>query len=67
MEKSRMARSSICSRVWHAVHLLGGLIALFVVVFGRRKRRELVDVVAYYWHFLTVLWLILFEVLRTVT
>jgi heme/copper-type cytochrome/quinol oxidase subunit 3 len=24
-------------------------------------------VVAYYWHFLTVLWLILFEVLRTVT
>ena len=51
----------------HAVHLLGGLIALFVVVFGRRKRRELVDVVAYYWHFLTVLWLILFGVLRTVT
>jgi cytochrome c oxidase subunit 3 len=51
----------------HAVHLMGGLIALFVVVFGRRKRRELVDVVAYYWHFLTVLWLILFEVLRTVT
>jgi len=51
----------------HAVHLLGGLIALFVVVFGRRKRRELVDVVAYYWHFLTVLWLVLFEVLRTVT
>jgi heme/copper-type cytochrome/quinol oxidase subunit 3 len=26
-----------------------------------------VDVVSYYWHFLTVLWLILFEVLRTVT
>ena len=51
----------------HAAHLLGGLIALFVVVFGRRKRRELVDVVAYYWHFLTVLWLMLFEVLRTVT
>ena len=51
----------------HAVHLLGGLIALFAVVFGRRKRRELVDVVAYYWHFLTVLWLVLFEVLRTVT
>jgi cytochrome c oxidase subunit III len=51
----------------HAAHLLGGLIALFVVVFGRRKRRELVDVVSYYWHFLTVLWLILFQVLRTVT
>ncbi len=51
----------------HAAHLLGGLIALFVVVFGRSKRRELVDVTSYYWHFLTVLWLILFEVLRTVT
>ncbi len=51
----------------HAVHLIGGLIALFVVVFGRKKRRELVDVAAYYWHFLTVLWLVLFEVLRTVT
>jgi len=51
----------------HAAHLLGGLIALFVVVFGRRERRELVDVVSYYWHFLTVLWVILFEVLRTVT
>ena len=51
----------------HGTHLLGGLIALFVVVFGRKKRRELVDVVSYYWHFLTVLWLILFGVLRTVT
>jgi cytochrome c oxidase subunit 3 len=51
----------------HGTHLLGGLIALFVVVFGRKKRRELVDVVSYYWHFLTALWLILFQVLRTVT
>jgi cytochrome c oxidase subunit 3 len=51
----------------HAAHLLGGLVGLFVVVFGRRKRRELVDVVAYYWHFLCVLWLVLFGVLRTVS
>jgi cytochrome c oxidase subunit 3 len=51
----------------HAAHLLGGLIGLFVVLFGRRKRRELVDVVAYYWHFLSVLWLVLFGVLRTVS
>jgi cytochrome c oxidase subunit III len=51
----------------HAVHLLGGLIGLFAVLFGRRKRRELVDVVAYYWHFLCVLWLVLFGVLRTVS
>jgi len=51
----------------HGLHLMGGLVGLFIVVFGRRKRRELVDVVAYYWHFLTGLWLVLFEVLRNVT
>jgi cytochrome c oxidase subunit 3 len=51
----------------HAAHLLGGLIALFVLLFGRQKRREVVDVAAYYWHFLTVLWLILFAVLRNVS
>ena len=51
----------------HGAHLIGGLIALFVVVFGRKKRREVVDVTAYYWHFLTVLWLILFVVLREVS
>jgi cytochrome c oxidase subunit 3 len=50
----------------HAAHLLGGLIALFVLLLGRQKRREVVDVAAYYWHFLTVLWLILFAVLRNV-
>jgi cytochrome c oxidase subunit III len=50
----------------HAAHLLGGLVALFVLLFGRQKRREIVDVAAYYWHFLTVLWLILFAVLRNV-
>jgi cytochrome c oxidase subunit 3 len=49
----------------HAAHLLGGLVALFVVVLGKSKRRELVDVVCYYWHFLGVLWLALFAVLRT--
>ena len=49
----------------HGAHLLGGLVALFVVVLGRSKRRELVDVVAYYWHFLGVLWIALFAVLLT--
>jgi cytochrome c oxidase subunit III len=49
----------------HAAHLLGGLVALFVVVLGKSKRRELVDVVCYYWHFLGILWLALFAVLRT--
>ncbi len=51
----------------HAAHLLGGLIALFVIVFGRNKRREIVDVTAYYWHFLSVLWVILFAVLKNVS
>jgi len=49
----------------HGAHLLGGLIAMSVVVLGKNKRRELVDVVAYYWHFLGVLWIALFIVLRT--
>src|SRR5580658_4418237 len=49
----------------HAAHLVGGLVALFVVVLKRAKSRELVDVVAYYWHFLGVLWIALFVVLKT--
>ena len=47
----------------HGAHLIGGLVALFVVVLGKSKRRELVDVVAFYWHFLGVLWIALFAVL----
>jgi len=47
----------------HGAHLLGGLLALFLVVAGRFKRRELIDVVAYYWHFLGALWVALFAVL----
>jgi heme/copper-type cytochrome/quinol oxidase subunit 3 len=43
------------------------LVALFVVLLGKNKRRELVDVVAYYWHFLGVLWLALFLVLGTIS
>jgi len=51
--------------VLHAAHLVGGLVALFVILLGRSKRRELVDVSTYYWHFLGILWLVLFAVLRT--
>ena len=47
----------------HAAHLIGGLIALFVVVLGRATRRESVDVVAFYWHFLGILWIALFIIL----
>ncbi len=52
----------------HAVHLLGGLIALFVLILRRQKlRREVIDVAAYYWHFLGVLWVVLFAVLKNVS
>jgi len=51
----------------HALHLIGGMVALFVVVLGRNKRRELVDVVCYYWHFLGVLWIALYAVLRVIS
>ena len=47
----------------HAAHLIGGLIALFIVVLGRGTRRETVDTVAFYWHFLGVLWIALFVIL----
>ena len=47
----------------HAAHLIGGLIALFVVVLGRSPRRESVDAVAFYWHFLGALWMALFVIL----
>jgi cytochrome c oxidase subunit 3 len=46
----------------HAAHLIGGLIALFIVVLGR-PRRETVDTVAFYWHFLGILWVALFVIL----
>jgi cytochrome c oxidase subunit III len=48
----------------HGAHLVGGMIALFIVLYGKSKRRELVDVVGYYWHFLGVLWIALFAVLE---
>ena len=49
----------------HAAHLVGGLVALFAVILAKAKRRELVDVVGYYWHFLGVLWIALFAILKT--
>lgn len=49
----------------HAAHLLGGLVALFVLILGASRRRELVDVTCYYWHFLGALWLALFYILKT--
>lgn len=54
----------------HALHLLGGLIALFClmwrVAFARanwREQHNALDVTTVYWHFLDVLWLSLFLLL----
>lgn len=51
----------------HGLHLIGGLAALLVVMARRAPRRELVDVVGYYWHFLGALWLALFGVLHWIS
>ncbi len=49
----------------HAAHLVGGLVAVFIVLLMKSKRRELVDMTAYYWHFLGLLWIALFVVIRS--
>lgn len=51
----------------HAAHLAGGLFALAYLLYSGNKRRELVNAVCYYWHFLGVLWVALFQVLRIVS
>lgn len=51
----------------HALHLVGGLVALGFVLGRRAPRREVVDVVAYYWHFLGGLWVALFGVLNWIS
>lgn len=56
----------------HAVHLLGGIIALsYLFAIARQtdgahadaKRRTLTDVVGIYWHFMDLLWVLLFLLL----
>ena len=49
----------------HAAHLVGGLVAVFIVLLMKSKRRELVDMTTYYWHFLGLLWIALFIVIRS--
>jgi cytochrome c oxidase subunit 3 len=51
----------------HGLHLIGGLVALLVLFLRRSPRRELVDSVTYYWHFLGLLWIALFSVLRIIS
>ena len=56
----------------HAVHLLGGILALAALYFygsrapgaeGAAKRRALTDVTGIYWHFMDALWVFLFLLL----
>jgi cytochrome c oxidase subunit 3 len=54
----------------HAVHLLGGVVALLyagVITAMKRpieSRRIVIDVTAWYWHFVTLLWIYLFALLE---
>ena len=54
----------------HGLHLLGGVLALFYLVFRSRKifttpsKRIAVDVAAIYWHFMDVLWIYLMILLK---
>jgi cytochrome c oxidase subunit 3 len=53
----------------HAVHLLGGVLALgYALLSGYRprpleRRRVIVDVAAWYWHFMGMLWIYVFAVI----
>jgi cytochrome c oxidase subunit 3 len=51
----------------HAAHVVGGLVALGIVLAKRSPRREIVNMVAYYWHFLFVLWVGLYATLVVVS
>lgn len=54
----------------HAIHLLGGLLALMYAVgapFARRSlesRRVWLDITAWYWHFMALLWIYIFALLE---
>ena len=54
----------------HAVHLAGGLLALTYAVIAPflgktlESRRILLDVTAWYWHFMAVLWIYIFALLE---
>ncbi|HEY6765421.1 MAG TPA: cytochrome c oxidase subunit 3 [Candidatus Sulfotelmatobacter sp.] len=53
----------------HAVHLMGGLVALLWAALASRlhkpveERRIIVDISAWYWHFMALLWLYVFALL----
>jgi cytochrome c oxidase subunit III len=53
----------------HAIHLLGGIVALLIVTVAAlrlritRSKRNAIDVTVMYWHFMDVLWIYLFVLL----
>ena len=53
----------------HAVHLAGGMIALLWAASASllhkpvESRRIVVDITAWYWHFMAVLWIYMFALL----
>ncbi len=53
----------------HAIHLLGGLVALFCALVGSWFKMKLdsqriaVDITGWYWHFMGVLWIYIFALL----
>jgi cytochrome c oxidase subunit 3 len=56
----------------HAAHLLGGVLALFIAGVASLLHRSLktrsivVDVTAWYWHFMAVLWIYIFCLMKFV-
>ena len=54
----------------HALHLTGGLIALLYAASVRKKpleaQRIIVDICAWYWHFMALLWIYIFVLLAVV-
>jgi len=51
----------------HGLHLIGGLVMMLVLFLRRSPRREMVDAVTYYWHFLGLLWIALFSTLGLIS
>ena len=49
----------------HALHVIGGMIAMGIVAFRARAGQELqrVELVGIYWHFVDVVWVFLFPLL----
>jgi len=49
----------------HAMHVIGGMVAIFIVLLAVRKRRtpQRVEYVGIYWHFVDIVWIFLFPLL----